>query len=241
MYFGPKTFIADNPLEIFQLFFSDEMLDGIVDASNEYATVTIPAEKFRKWEKYTLNDLKAYLGFQTLMSINRLPSYTDYWSKNPNMRYGPVADCISIHIPLPAFSCGHLSITHNTPSIQLWLPLHHTPHSQRTTVVTSPSHTTLPAYNCGHLSITHYTPSVQLWLPLHHTLHSQHTTVVTSPSHTTLPAYSCGCLSITHYTPSVQQWSPFHHTQHSQRTTVVTSPSHTTLPAYSSGYLSITH
>ena len=77
-FVGPKTFIADNPLEIFQLFFSDEMLDGIVDASNEYAKVTMPAEKFRKWEKYTLNDFKAYLGFQTLMSINRLPSYTDY-------------------------------------------------------------------------------------------------------------------------------------------------------------------
>ena len=40
-FVGPKTFIADNLPEIFQLFFSDEMLDGIVDASNEYAKVTI--------------------------------------------------------------------------------------------------------------------------------------------------------------------------------------------------------
>ena len=49
-FVGPKSFIADNPLEIFQLFFSNEMLDGIVDASNEYAKVTMPAEKFCKWE-----------------------------------------------------------------------------------------------------------------------------------------------------------------------------------------------
>ncbi|KAL5491023.1 hypothetical protein EMCRGX_G016237 [Ephydatia muelleri] len=89
---GKNTY---SDLVDFQLFFSDEMLDGIVDASNEYAKVTMPAEKVRKWEKYTVNDLKAYLGFQTLMSINRLPSYTDYWSKNPNMRYRPVADRIS--------------------------------------------------------------------------------------------------------------------------------------------------
>ena len=50
--------------------------------------------------------------------------------------------------------------------VQLWLPLHHTQHSQRiplhfiqnsqsTAVVTSPSHTTLPAYSCSYLSIAH--------------------------------------------------------------------------------------
>lgn len=82
-------------MEIFQLFFTDEMLEAIVDASNEYAESTMPAEKFRKWEKYTSEDLKAYLGFHILMSINRLPSFDDYWSTNPNLRYRPVVDRIS--------------------------------------------------------------------------------------------------------------------------------------------------
>lgn len=92
---GPNTLIPDNPLDIFQLFFTDEILEVIVDASNQYAGSTMPAERFSKWAKYTFDDLKAYLGFQIMMLINRLPSFADYWSKNPNMRYGPVADRIS--------------------------------------------------------------------------------------------------------------------------------------------------
>ena len=92
---GPTTLIPDNPLAIFQLFFTDEILEEIVHASNEYAESTMGSEKFSNWAKYTLEDLKAYLGFQILMSINRLPSFADYWSKNPNFRYGPVADRIS--------------------------------------------------------------------------------------------------------------------------------------------------
>ena len=101
------------------------------------------------------------------------------------------------HTTPPAYNCGYLPITHNTPSIQLRLPPHHTQHPQPTTEVTSPSHTTPPAYNCGYLPITHNTPSIQLRLPPHHTQHPQRTAVVTSPSHTTPPAYNCGYLPIT--------------------------------------------
>ena len=92
---GPNTLIPDNPLDIFQQFFTDEILEVIVHASNQYAGSTMPADRFSKWAKNTFDDLKAYLGFQILMSINRLPSFADYWSKNQNMWYGPVADRIS--------------------------------------------------------------------------------------------------------------------------------------------------
>ena len=92
---GPNTLIADDPLQIFQLFFTDEMLEGIVDASNKYAETTMPAEKWANFALYTSADLKPYLGFQILMSINRLPSLGDYWSMNPNLQYRPVADRIS--------------------------------------------------------------------------------------------------------------------------------------------------
>ena len=92
---GPNTLIPDNPLDIFKLFFTDEILEVIIDASNQYAGSTMPAERFSKWAKYTFDDLKAYFGFQILMSINCLPSFAEYWSKNPIMRYGPVADRIS--------------------------------------------------------------------------------------------------------------------------------------------------
>ena len=51
--------------------------------------------KYEKWSKITRAELKAYLGFQIKMSINRLPSIDDYWSTNVNLRYAPVADRIS--------------------------------------------------------------------------------------------------------------------------------------------------
>ena len=43
---GPNTLIADNALQIFQLFFTDEMLEEIVDASSKYTETTMPAEKW---------------------------------------------------------------------------------------------------------------------------------------------------------------------------------------------------
>ena len=122
----------------------------------------------------------------------------------------------SSHTTLPAYNCGYHFITHNTHSIQLWLPLHHTQHSQRTAVVTTSSHTTLPAYNCGYLPITHNTPSIQLWLPVHCTHHvmscyvrisletPQCTTIATLASLLKVPVHNHGLAHIPRETFSTQ-------------------------------------
>eukprot|EP00731_Ephydatia_muelleri_P017314 Em0010g412a len=73
----------------------EQLLKDISEASNEYAKRAMTTEKYEKWNKISTAELKAYLGFHILMSINRLPSIDDYWSMNANLRYAPVADRIS--------------------------------------------------------------------------------------------------------------------------------------------------
>lgn len=81
-FIGPTILVPSSLFEIFLSFFT-ELINGIVDTSNSYAKETMHSEKYAEWPKITPTELRAYLGFQMLMSINRLPSLDDYWSKNP--------------------------------------------------------------------------------------------------------------------------------------------------------------
>ena len=90
---GPNVDIS-SPLEVF-LFFSPDLLEEIVQQSNDYAKIVMGTEKYDKWAKMTVEELKVFLGFSILMGINHLPSLNDYWSRDPRLRYAPVADRIS--------------------------------------------------------------------------------------------------------------------------------------------------
>ena len=48
--------------------------------SNVYAKIAMGDEKYEKWSRITVDELKALLGFSVLMGINHLPSLNDYWS-----------------------------------------------------------------------------------------------------------------------------------------------------------------
>eukprot|EP00731_Ephydatia_muelleri_P003517 Em0001g3517a len=73
----------------------EELQQQIVQATNDYAKATMKENKYEQWTKVTCEEMRAYFGFHILMSINRLPSIDDYWSTNPNLRYGPIANRIS--------------------------------------------------------------------------------------------------------------------------------------------------
>ena len=104
-HFGPTTIIPSSPLDIFELFFCNELLEDVVNTSNRYSRETIKTQQqYEKWTKLTPEEMKAFFGFHLLMSINRLPSFDDYWSKNPNMHYGPALQ-----------SCSQQSITRQVP------------------------------------------------------------------------------------------------------------------------------
>ena len=92
---GPIEDISDHPMEVFDLFFTPDLMEEIVKQSNEYAKVVMGPDKYDRWTKITVEEFKAFLGFSILMGINHLPSLDDYWSKDPRLRYAPVADRIS--------------------------------------------------------------------------------------------------------------------------------------------------
>ena len=70
-------------------------MERIVKESNVYTKIAMGDEKYDKWSKITVEELKAFLGFSVLMGINHLPSLNDYWSRDPCLRYVPVADRIT--------------------------------------------------------------------------------------------------------------------------------------------------
>ena len=70
-------------------------MERIVTESNAYAKAAMGNDKFDKWSKITVPELKTFLGFSVLMGINHLPSLNDYWSRDPRLRYAPVADRIT--------------------------------------------------------------------------------------------------------------------------------------------------
>ena len=87
---GPTVPIPDKYLDIFKLFVTQELLENIRDKSNRYASQVLA-----KFTPITAKEVEAFIGFQFLMGLNRKPSISDYWSKNPVYRYPPIADRIS--------------------------------------------------------------------------------------------------------------------------------------------------
>ena len=71
---GPIEDISEKPMEVFDLFFTPDLMEEIVKQSNQYAKVVMGPEKYDKWTKITVEEFKAFLGFSILMGINHLPS-----------------------------------------------------------------------------------------------------------------------------------------------------------------------
>ena len=92
---GPTQDISSSPQEVFNLFFSPDLMERIVQESNAYAKRAMGDEKYDKWLKIPVEELKAFLGFSVLMDTNHLLSLNDYWSRDPRLRYAPVPDRIT--------------------------------------------------------------------------------------------------------------------------------------------------
>ncbi len=89
------TFAAPSSLvQIFFLFFTDELLTGIVTETNRYARLCLK-EKYDSWEIITLEEIKAYFGLMIIMGIVKLPALADYWRKNEFFNYRPIASRIT--------------------------------------------------------------------------------------------------------------------------------------------------
>ena len=91
---GPTRAIPETPKEIFELFFTDDLMQQMVLESNRYAEQVMGNEKFAKWTKITVDEMKAFLGFSILMGICKLPAIKDYWKTNKYLHYSPIAERI---------------------------------------------------------------------------------------------------------------------------------------------------
>jgi len=78
----PPDVDLHDPLAIFKLFFTDEIMDKLADWTNKYAEL-YPAEeeaKFaRKWKPTDRQELYAYFGVLIHMGITIESSIEDYW------------------------------------------------------------------------------------------------------------------------------------------------------------------
>ncbi len=92
---GPTVPIPETFKEIFQLFFTPELMTMIADETNKYAREVIPPEKLSKWLDVSVQEMYAYFGFNFLMGLNPKPSVIDYWRKDPIYHYSPISDRIS--------------------------------------------------------------------------------------------------------------------------------------------------
>ena len=87
--------IPDTPSDVFQLVFDRDLQAQIVEESNRYAKQVMGEESYQRWSPITLEEIRAFLGFNILMGIVHLPAIDDYWSRDQHTRYAPIADKIS--------------------------------------------------------------------------------------------------------------------------------------------------
>ena len=90
---GPSVPISSNPIELFSLFFDDDVIGTIVRETDRYAEQCL-VETTKTWST-NAEEIKAYIGFNMLMGINRLPEIRDYWAKDEKLHYSPIASRIS--------------------------------------------------------------------------------------------------------------------------------------------------
>lgn len=83
----PAHVSSEVPLELFRLFWSDELVEKIVVYTNKHATISrmksrSPDEISRSWCPVTASDIYAYLSIVIHMGIHCESRTTDYWRKD---------------------------------------------------------------------------------------------------------------------------------------------------------------
>lgn len=93
---GPKHTLprAAAPIAYFYLFFTDILLETIVNKTNAYADNVLsrrnlhPNSRARKWKDITIPELKAFIACIINMGLQKRPSISSYWSTNDS-QYNP--------------------------------------------------------------------------------------------------------------------------------------------------------
>ena len=88
---GPTVQLRQKPIDLFSLFFTDELISLLVVETNKYAAL---CRGNNTWST-TSDEMKAYFGFHVLMGICQLPEIRDYWSRDQRLHYSPISERIT--------------------------------------------------------------------------------------------------------------------------------------------------
>jgi hypothetical protein len=79
---------AVEPVHIFGLFLTPELLRTIKDNTNAYERTNSTESTGRVWKELTLDELRIWLGIVIYMGVHSCPAVADYWV-NDNLASPP--------------------------------------------------------------------------------------------------------------------------------------------------------
>jgi len=76
--------LESSPLDILQLFLTEEMMDSICHETNRYAEniKSVSPQTLKNWVPLEPPEIWRFLALIFLMGIDQKPSFTDYWSQS---------------------------------------------------------------------------------------------------------------------------------------------------------------
>ena len=92
---GPTVTVPGTLLGIFRLVFTLEILEFIVEETNKYALQCLGSPAYITWSPLTVTELESFMGFMIMMGLVRLPSLSDYWSKDPVFNQAAISSRIT--------------------------------------------------------------------------------------------------------------------------------------------------
>lgn len=101
---------STNPIDVFNQFFSQDIIDLIVKQTNIYGEQMISGkDSANNWQEVTENTIRSFLGLLIMMGLHRLPRVRDYWSRNKIFYTEVVANVMSRNKFFRILSALHLS------------------------------------------------------------------------------------------------------------------------------------
>ena len=80
----PDNFVPQQEIDFFKLFFSDDVIETIVEHTNTYADMYILRKPYYgapdgSWDPVTPAEIKKFIAFILYMGLVRVSNYEDYW------------------------------------------------------------------------------------------------------------------------------------------------------------------
>jgi len=100
-----------RPIDAFMLLFTEKLFELICTQTNIYGQ-----QNNKNWTIINISDIKIWIAINILMGYHKLPSYRNYWSKDPNFNVPIVSEAMSRNLFSKILSNIHLVDNKKMPS-----------------------------------------------------------------------------------------------------------------------------